>query len=165
MIFIWGIIWSLISYWHVHRSLKRERVWWRDNYSTLVVPNLIRRRDSDPIGPCGTGAGVEPPQSGPKFLHGRHRGYSVHAELEVPPAAAALGTERAEEEPEMQEVPASRAVTRDEAATSAARDSTVTVVDAEFVASPGDPTKSVEYDTRRSGELDTDVASRSGRLV
>lgn len=160
MIFIWGIIWSLISYWHVHRSLKRERVWWRDNYSTLIVPNLIRRRDSDPIGPCGTGAGVEPPQSGPKFLHGRHRGYSVHAELEVPPVAG-LGPERAEEEPEMQEVPASRAVTRDEAATSAARDSTVTVVDAEFVASPGDPTKSVESDP----EAATDVASRNGRLV
>ncbi|GAA5956662.1 hypothetical protein JCM8115_000642 [Rhodotorula mucilaginosa] len=159
MIFIWGIIWSLLSYWHAHRSLKRERIWWRDNYATLVVPNLIRRRDSDPIGPCGTGAGVEPPQSGPKFLHGRHRGYSVHAELEVPPAAAAgLGTGRAEEEPEMQEVPVSRAVTRDDAATSAARDSTVTVVDAEFVAPPGEPTKSVESDPE-------DVASRSGRLV
>ena len=159
MIFIWGIIWSLLSYWHAHRSLKRERIWWRDNYATLVVPNLIRRRDSDPIGPCGTGAGVEPPQSGPKFLHGRHRGYSVHAELEVPPAAAAgLGTGRAEEEPEMQEVPVSRAVTRDDAATSAARDSTVTVVDAEFVAPPGEPTQSVESDPE-------DVASRSGRLV
>lgn len=77
----------------------------------------------------------------------------------MPPAAAAgLGTGRAEEEPEMQEVPVSRAVTRDDAATSAARDSTVTVVDAEFVAPPGEPTKSVESDPE-------DVASRSGRLV
>ncbi|GAA5882788.1 hypothetical protein JCM3774_006091 [Rhodotorula dairenensis] len=168
MIFIWGIIWSLLSYLHVHRALKRELLWWRENYATLVVPNLVRRVESDPIGPSGTGAGVEPPQNGPKFLHGRHRGYSVHAELEVPSTTTAAA-DTPSPPPEMQQVAMRPALTTPTPATTTththaqaeaatARDMTVTVVDAAFVTPPSKPTVVVDMD-------DPDVVTRSGRLV
>ncbi|GAA5985583.1 hypothetical protein JCM10908_007031 [Rhodotorula pacifica] len=166
LIFIWAIVWGLISYLHVHWSLKREQRWWRSHYRTLVVPHLIRRGDSDPSGPCGTGAGVEPPMSGPKFLHGRHRGYSVHAELEVPVAATL------QQQPEMQQVaPTSRAASGNNshaAPTSypEGRDSTVTVVDVDFAAAPTDDSlKPHNMLTASEGLPPDDLAARSGQIV
>ncbi|POY75548.1 hypothetical protein BMF94_1451 [Rhodotorula taiwanensis] len=105
LIFPWALIWGLISYAHVHWSLKREHRWWRAHYSSMVIPNLVRRGESDVVGPCGTNAGVEPPSTGPKFLQSRHRGYSVHAELQVPPESAApQATTATSASPEMQQV-------------------------------------------------------------
>lgn len=90
LIFIWAILWGLLSYAHVHWALKRERAWWRTNYATLVVPNLVRRPEDD-RGEAGTerlgaaqGAGVKGPGKTGPGKTGRHRGSSIHTDLRLP---------------------------------------------------------------------------------
>ncbi|GAA6019347.1 hypothetical protein JCM8202_000991 [Rhodotorula sphaerocarpa] len=90
LIFIWAILWGLLSYAHVHWALKRERAWWRTNYATLVVPNLVRRPEDD-RGEAGTerlgaaqGAGVKGPGKTGPGKTSRHRGSSIHTDLRLP---------------------------------------------------------------------------------
>ncbi|GAA5847336.1 hypothetical protein JCM9279_000242 [Rhodotorula babjevae] len=95
LFFIWALVWGTLSYLHVHLSLQRELKWWRAEYATSVVTNLVPHDEPHACGPDGTGerarlegaAGVELEGKGARARGGggRTRGYSVHARLEVPP--------------------------------------------------------------------------------
>ncbi|GAA6057098.1 hypothetical protein JCM3770_002079 [Rhodotorula araucariae] len=109
LFFIWAIVWGLISYMHVHLSLKRELRWWRAKYACTVVTGLVPHDDAHACPPSRSGTPVPPVPAAAERGHagvektgaydgGRTRGYSVHARLEVPPGAAAAAA------PEMAQV-------------------------------------------------------------
>ncbi|BGP20150.1 hypothetical protein JCM10213v2_008285 [Rhodosporidiobolus nylandii] len=108
LIFMWAIVFGIISYIMVHFALKKELAWWRAEYAGLVAEHHAPRGATPQL----RAAMLAPPptderqngESESEFLgekglskpgkvaQGRHRGWSIHAKLAPTPAQSLRGT-------------------------------------------------------------------------
>ncbi|GAA5863647.1 hypothetical protein JCM8547_003680 [Rhodosporidiobolus lusitaniae] len=130
LIFMWAIVFGIISYFMVHSALKKELAWWRAEYKGLLAehhgpPSLRAPSPAPQVAlDAASNSTAEDQRERNEFLgekglskpgkvaQGRHRGWSVHAVLRPTPEPSLRGPgsvegdegERDEPQPEMQQV-------------------------------------------------------------